>query len=78
MSIVMVVGMRALGRAAMLRMRLGRMASFTLVAVRRATRIGSAWGYRIGAGSKDEGTERGNLLLGGWPLVYAHVMARSG
>lgn len=43
-SAVLVLGIRALGREAMLRMRLGRIASLTLTAVRRATRIGRAWG----------------------------------
>lgn len=75
---VLVVGTRALGREAMLRMRFGRIASLTFAEVRRATRIGSAWGYKIGAGSKVEGSERGNLLLGGCPLLYAHITARRG
>lgn len=77
-SAILVVGTRALGREAMLRMRLGRIASLTLAAVRRTTRIGRAWGYKIGAGSKDEGSDRGNLLVRGCPFLYAHMTARRG
>lgn len=70
-------GINALGMEQMPRIRFGRTMPPMLTETSSATTIGITGGYRIGAGSKEEGIVAGHLLEGD-PRTYAHSITRTG
>jgi len=53
------------------------MTALTFTAMSNATKTGITWGYNIGAGSNDVGTDIGTAL-DGFPCLYAHMTTLAG